>query len=121
MRHEKEHLPQFQPDFIISWDHSGKDAPCLVVSRLRKDGARVVADVIGHTFAASGCISLRQVLEEFEKREREEAERAKRLGEGLKKAADAFAKYAGPAAEALNKVADAANTATEKPNEEGHP
>lgn len=77
MRRDKDQLPQFQTDFLISWDYGEKDYPCLAVTRLRKDGCSIAADVIGCTHASSGCISIRQVLEEFENREREEADRAK--------------------------------------------
>lgn len=83
--HPKDNLKQYQPDYIISWDFSGKDLPCVVISRLRKDGSTIVADVIGVTHKADGCVSLRQVIEDYENRQREEEKRATARAELLKK------------------------------------
>jgi hypothetical protein len=69
-------LQQYQPDYLISWDFNEEnDAPCVCVSRVRRDGTKVTADVLGVSFEKCGCVSLRQVLERFETQQREEAER----------------------------------------------
>ncbi len=81
----RDKLPLFQTDYLISWDFSDKDLPCVVVSRLRKDGAAIVADVIGRTHESAGCVSLRQILEDYETRQREEEKRAEARKELLKK------------------------------------
>lgn len=78
-------LLQFQPDYLVSWDFSDKDLPVVVVCRMRKDGTHVVADYIGRSVSRSGCFSLRQVLEDYEARQREEEKRRKEL---LNKMAD---------------------------------
>lgn len=80
-----DHLNQYQPDYLISWDFSNKDLPCVVISRLRKDGATIVADIIGRTHDNTGCVSLRQVLEDYENRQREEEKRAAARAEQIRK------------------------------------
>ena len=70
-------LPQFQTDYTISWDFSDKDLPCVAVAKLKKDGATIVAEFIGRSHEKVGCVSLRQVLEDYEAEERAKAERAK--------------------------------------------
>lgn len=99
-----ETLQQFQPDYIISWDFSYKDAPCVSVCRLERGetGTRIEAKIIGSSYKTSGCVSLRQVIEDCERREREETERSERLNQRIKKASEAFAN-----------VADSAKKATE--------
>ena len=82
---QKDQLKQYQPDYLISWDFSSKDLPCVAISRIRKDGATIVADIIGRTHDNAGCVSLRQVLDEFENRQREEEKRAAEIAELLKK------------------------------------
>ena len=69
-------LLQFQPDYLISWDFSDKDLPVVVVCRMRQDGTNVTADYIGRSHESAGCFSLRQVLEDYETRQREEEKRA---------------------------------------------
>ena len=65
-------MPQYQTDYIISWDSSAKDHTCVMVLQLRKEGTQLVADEIGRSFAASGCVSLRQLLKDYEDRKFEE-------------------------------------------------
>lgn len=79
-------LPQYKPDYIISWDFSDTDCPCVSVSRIQKEERGAVCDVLGVSFEKNGVISLRQVCEEFEAHKRMEAERtqsARRAGENL--------------------------------------
>ena len=59
---------EFQTDFIVSWDISDKDFPCVQISRLRSDGkaTRLVLDVIGNSNAKCGVVSVRQLLAEFD-------------------------------------------------------
>ena len=83
-----DNLLQFQPDYLISWDFSDKDLPVVTVCRMRKDGTHVVADYMGQSISSSGCFSLRQVLEDYESRQREEEKRADARKELLKKFAD---------------------------------
>ena len=78
-------LPQFMPDFLVSWDFDDKDAPCVCISRVRRDKHRLTADTIGVSFEKCGVVSLRQILEECEAKERKEAERAKNLAEFRRK------------------------------------
>ena len=102
-------LPQFQPDYLISWDFSDKDLPCVVVSRLRlDDGATVVSDLIGRSHVSAGCISLRQVLEEYEDRQREEEKRAQKLRDCMREAGEAFAKAAASTEKVTAAIKDAA-------------
>ena len=74
-------LLQFQTDYLISWDFSQSDAPCVSLVRLDKDGTRVIGESLGISFEKSGCVSLRQMVEEYEYRKRAEAERKKDLAE----------------------------------------
>ena len=55
----------FRDDYIISWDVSDKDYPCISVSRLREENGKLVCDVLGQSYAASGVVSIRQLLAEF--------------------------------------------------------
>ncbi len=72
-------LRQFQTDYIISWDFSKEDAPCVMVGQLRRDeeNTHLVMDLIGHNFGKTGCISLRQILSDYDEMKRHEAERMK--------------------------------------------
>lgn len=55
----------FQDDYIISWDVSDKDYPCISISRLRGEAGKLVCDVLGQSYATSGVVSVRQLLGEF--------------------------------------------------------
>lgn len=105
----KDILPQFQPDYLISWDFSDKDLPCIAVSRMRKEGATVVADLIGRSHESAGCVSLRQILEDYEARQREEEKRAQMLKDRIKEMGAAAAKATASvtdAASAIKKIAE---------------
>lgn len=65
-------LPQFQTDYLISWDAGSGDATCVIITKLSSDGTKVVAEIIGQSFEDSGCISLRQAIEWHEERKRQE-------------------------------------------------
>lgn len=101
-------LKQYQDDYIISWDFSSKDLPCVGLAKIERDGASLKTKVLGHVFGSSGCISLRQAIEEFEARERQEEERARKRAELLRKAGDALSKNTNTAAEALKNLAEEA-------------
>lgn len=69
--------PQFQPDYLISWDFSDKDFPCVTVVCLEKekDTPRVVARFLGDFHIKTGVVSLRQLLEYRDAADRAEKER----------------------------------------------
>lgn len=58
----------FLDDFILSWDFSDKDCPCVNISRLRSDkkGVRLEVDVIGSSYEKCGVVSVRQLLSKYE-------------------------------------------------------
>ena len=95
-------LQLFEIDYIIGWDFSDKDLPAVYVTRLRRDGCQVLAEVIGGAHTKVGCISLRQVLEDYETCQREEKERAQRLKDSLRAASENFAKMAASATDAAD-------------------
>lgn len=71
--------PLFQPDYLISWDFSDHDHPCVSVVCVErdKDKPKVVARFLGRSFEQSGIISLRQLLEYRDAEDRwEEKKRA---------------------------------------------
>ena len=72
-------LPQFQTDYIISWDVSDKDCPCLSVAMLRRDekGSRLEIEFLGNSYDKTGAVSLRQLLEQHFNLKRAEQERMK--------------------------------------------
>lgn len=72
-------LPQFEKDYIISWDVSDKDHPCIAVAVLQRseDGRSLETEVLGNTFEKTGVISLRQLLEQHSALKRAEAESLK--------------------------------------------
>ncbi len=63
---------EFQTDYIFAWDFSDKDAPVVSAARLRAEGKHLVYDVIGVVSKECGVISLRQVLDEYERKQLEE-------------------------------------------------
>jgi len=69
--------PQFQPDYLISWDFSDKDFPYVSVVCLEKekDTPRVVARYLGNFHSKTGVASLRQLLEYRDAEDRAEKER----------------------------------------------
>lgn len=69
---KKNNLPQFQTDYVISWDFSNGDGPCIVISKLDKEGAGIRVDVVGQSFNPIGCVSIKQALEQFEANKRKE-------------------------------------------------
>jgi len=81
-------LPQFKTDYWISWDFNETDRPYLIIAKVEcdGDGTLVRADSIGQTFANSGCVSLRQAIEEYEERQRKEKEHKEKRHEFIEKA-----------------------------------
>ena len=74
----RDDLPQYQPDYVISWDSGSGDATCICITKICKDGTRLVAEIIGQSHEDCGCISLRQAIEAYEERKRlEELEELK--------------------------------------------
>lgn len=71
-------LPQFQTDYIISWDTGSGDATCVQIVKIRREGNKVVTEHLGQSFDAAGCFSLRQVIEWYEDRKRQEERKAKK-------------------------------------------
>jgi len=63
-------LPQFQTDYTISWDAGSGDCTCVIITKISRDGTRVVGESIGTSHEDSGCISLRQAVEAYEERKR---------------------------------------------------
>ena len=59
----------FQPDYIIAWDLSDNDAPAVNISKLYSDGKHIhlQIDVLGVFHEKCGVVSIRQLLDEFEK------------------------------------------------------
>lgn len=78
-------LPQYKTDYIISWDCSDTDLPCVSVSRVGKGESGMICEALGVSFEKYGTISLQQVCEEFEARKRAENEKARNTPEMLKK------------------------------------
>lgn len=78
--------PQFQPDYLISWDFHDKDFPCVTVVCLEKekDTPRVVARFLGDFHIKTGVVSLRQLLEYRDAEDRAEKEREVRNLERMK-------------------------------------
>lgn len=64
---------EFQTDYLISWDVSDKDLPVISISRLRTEGKSVhlMVDVLDTFHSTIGVCSLRQIIEEFERKQRE--------------------------------------------------
>lgn len=62
----------FQPDCIIAWDFSDKDCPAVGISRIYSDGKsmHLSVDVLGTFHTETGVCSIRQLVEEFERRNR---------------------------------------------------
>lgn len=56
--------PYFEADYLISWNVSDSDDPCITVSRLERDGesSRVVCRVLGTFYENTGVVSLQQLL-----------------------------------------------------------
>ena len=63
----------FQPDCIIAWDFSDTDCPIVSVSRVYSDGKSVhlLMDVLDTVHTETGVCSVRQLVEEFERRQNE--------------------------------------------------
>lgn len=62
---------EFQTDYIFAWDFSN-DAPIITVARLRAEGKQLVYDQIGVVSKSCGVVSLRQMLDEYERKQAEE-------------------------------------------------
>lgn len=95
-------IPQFTSDYIISWDVSDKDHPCISVARLGRDekGSRLELEVLGTSLERTGVVSLLQLLDHHRAIKRAEEERAERT---RKNAGETIAK----AIEDMKKAADA--------------
>ena len=109
---KKDELPLFQDDYIISWDFSKEDFPCVCVSVIaiekeQDTPARLSSTLLGYSHKNAGAISLRQVFEAWKEREREEKARKERLSEALKTCGDAFSKAAGGATKAIKDLTEA--------------
>lgn len=80
-------MPQFQPDYLISWDFSDPNFPCVGIVMLEKDKANthIVGKIIGDSHEKTGVISLRQAIEYRDFIDREEEKRKKEMPEHLKK------------------------------------
>lgn len=78
-------LPQYKTDYVISWDISDTDYPCVSVTRVGSKEGKVECEVLGVSFAKNGVISILQVNEEHEYRKRRDAERTQNAPEMLKK------------------------------------
>lgn len=68
---------EFQPDYVISWDFTDHDNPTVTVSRIRAEAktAALMIDNMDIFHSSAGVCSLRQVIEEFERTQREEKEK----------------------------------------------
>ena len=64
---------EFQPDYLISWDFSDAEHPTISVSRLRAEhkSTTISVDPIDRFCSITGVCSLRQIVEEFERKEKE--------------------------------------------------
>ena len=62
---------EFQPDCIISWDFTNPDMPTVSVARLRaeKKATMLTIDILDVFNSDSGVCSVRQLVEEFEKKQ----------------------------------------------------
>ena len=107
---KSEELPQFRPDYIISWDSSEKDHTCVSIMQLKRDGAHIVGELVGFSHEKSGCISLLQVMEKYEDLKRREAKRAEDRKELIKKMGES----ASAATKAMNDVAEAVKKEAEQ-------
>lgn len=100
-------LPLYKTDYLICWDFSDKDLPCVAVSKVKREGATIVAEVIGRSHEKTGCVSVLQILEDYETRQREEEERAQRLKDAMQRTGEAFAKAAAATTNATKTLAKA--------------
>ena len=55
-------MPLFQDDYLISWDFSDHDFPCITIMKLERDKAHVLSHLIGISHDKSGIVSLQQLL-----------------------------------------------------------
>lgn len=104
-------LPQFQDDYIISWDFSNKDFPCVTVSVIHKEkgnGARVNCTLLGASHSETGVISLQQALNVYWEREREKEKRAAQMKEQIAKCGEALGKATGAYKEMTATIKEAA-------------
>lgn len=69
-------MMQFQTDYVIAWDFSDHDAPCVTVSRLYSDkkSVHLMVDALGMSHEKCGVVSLRQLIDDFEREHDREAE-----------------------------------------------
>jgi len=58
---------EFLEDYIVSWDFSDVDVPVVKISRMRSEKRHIVLDVLGCSYNKSGVVSLRQIINEWEK------------------------------------------------------
>lgn len=84
-RNQSGTLPQFQTDYLISWDFSKNDAPVVVVAEVKRNGAIVEIEHVGWSHETAGCISLRQVLERYDEEKRREKKRTESATDLIKK------------------------------------
>lgn len=72
-------MPQFQPDYIISWDFSKEDFPCVTVSCVEKDkdSPLLIMRFLGRSHEETGVVSLRQLIEYRDVEDRHENDMAK--------------------------------------------
>ena len=82
MRNE---LPQYKTDYVISWDCSDTDHPCVAVLRVWKGKEGLECEQLGVSLEKYGAVSLLQVCEEHEARKRWEEEKAQNAREVFEK------------------------------------
>lgn len=65
-------MAEFQTDFIISWDFREKDMPAVLIARLSAEekATHLIFDALETFYTECGVASVRQVLEEYEARQR---------------------------------------------------
>jgi hypothetical protein len=73
---------KFAEDYLISWDFSDKDLPCVEVMLLHSDqkGTKVIGEHLGTSYEKSGVISLNQLLSKhFSEKTFEELEKLRKF------------------------------------------
>lgn len=81
-------LPNFQDDYLISWDFHTPDLPCITVMALRRDpdrGTMILCEQLGTAYTKSGVVSLRQLLEICRERQRLEDDKKDDVVERMRK------------------------------------
>ena len=84
----KDSLPQYRTDYLISWDFSDHDHPYISIMRVEKDATtqQVVGKFIGNSCEKTGVVSLLQAIEHRDYIDRKEEQRREEMPELLRKA-----------------------------------